>query len=317
MNKGCRCYQGWGILVQLTNLFPIKYVILNKQKAMTNRIYINQKEILKRYKTPDKRTHKGIQGHALIIGGSYGKIGAVSLSAKACLKTGCGLVTVLIPKCGYDILQVAVPEVMVLTDNEEKIIANITFDITPQAIGIGSGLGQLAATQNALHHFLNTNKIPLVIDADALNILSQNKEWLRLLPPKTILTPHPKELERLLGKWHSEEEKMSKVISFSKQHHVIIVMKGAPTHIIDRETIYENTTGNAALATAGSGDVLTGMITSFVAQSYELIDAAILGVYLHGLTADIALPETGYQSFIASDVIANIGKAFLSFKKME
>lgn len=284
---------------------------------MANRIYINQKEILKRYKTPDNRTHKGIQGHALIIGGSYGKIGAVSLSAKSCLKTGCGLVTVLIPECGYNILQVAVPEVMVITDDEEKIISNITFDITPQAIGIGSGLGQAVATQNALHQFLKTNKISLVIDADALNILSQNKEWLRLVPPKTILTPHPKELERLLGTWHSEEDKMSKVISFSKQYHVIIVMKGAPTHIIDRETIYENTTGNAALATAGTGDVLTGMITSLLAQSYEPIDAAILGVYLHGLTADIALPETGYQSFIASDVIANIGKAFLSLKKME
>jgi hydroxyethylthiazole kinase-like uncharacterized protein yjeF len=279
---------------------------------MTNSIYIDQKEILKRYKQPDKHTHKGIQGHALIIGGSYGKIGAVSLSAKACLKTGCGLVTVFIPKCGYTILQTAIPEVMVLTDNQEKLISNITFDITPQAIGIGPGLGQEIETQKALHQFLKTNKTPLVIDADALNILSKNKEWLSLVPPKTILTPHPKELERLIGKWYSEEEKINNTISFSKQHQVIIVMKGAPTQIIDGETVYENTTGNAALATAGSGDVLTGMITSLVAQSYEPINAAILGVYLHGLTADIAFPETGYQSFIASDVIATIGKAFLS-----
>jgi ADP-dependent NAD(P)H-hydrate dehydratase len=279
---------------------------------MTNPIYINQKEILKRYKQPDKHTHKGIQGHALIIGGSYGKIGAVSLSSKACLKSGCGLVTVFIPKCGYDILQIANPEVMVLTDNQEKLISNITFEITPQAIGIGPGLGQEIETQKALHQFLKTNKTSLVIDADALNILSQNKEWLSLVPPKTILTPHPKELERLIGKWCSEEEKINNTISFSKQHQVIIVMKGAPTQIIDGETVYENTTGNAALATAGSGDVLTGMITSLVAQSYEPINAAILGVYLHGLTADIAFPETGYQSFIASDVIATIGKAFLS-----
>ncbi|RKS13943.1 NAD(P)H-hydrate dehydratase [Flavobacterium sp. 120] len=284
---------------------------------MTNPIYINQKEILKRYKQPDKHTHKGIQGHALIIGGSYGKIGAVSLSAKACLKTGCGLVTVFIPKCGYTILQTAIPEVMVLTDIQEEKISNITFEITPQAIGIGPGLGQEIETQNAVHQFLKTNKSPLVIDADALNIVSQNKEWLSFVPPKTILTPHPKELERLIGKWHSEEEKRSKAVSFSKQYDVIIVMKGAPTHIIDGETLFENTTGNAALATAGSGDVLTGMITSLLAQSYEPISAAILGVYLHGLTADIALPETGYQSFIASDVIANIGKAFLSLEKLE
>jgi ADP-dependent NAD(P)H-hydrate dehydratase len=298
-------------------LLPIKFVILNKQISMKNPIYIDQKEILKRYKQPDKHTHKGIQGHALIIGGSYGKIGAVSLSSKACLKTGCGLVTVFIPKCGYTILQTAIPEVMVLTDIQEEIISDITFEITPRAIGIGPGLGQAVETQNALYQFLKTNRIPLVIDADALNIISKNKKLLALLQPKTVITPHPKELERLIGKWDSEEEKMSKTISFSKQYEIIIVMKGAPTHIIDGETVYENTSGNAALATAGTGDVLTGMITSLLAQSYEPTTAAILGVYLHGLTADIALPETGYQSFIASDVIANIGKAFLSLEKLE
>ncbi|WP_035672997.1 NAD(P)H-hydrate dehydratase [Flavobacterium sp. 83] len=279
-------------------------------------IYIDQKEILKRYKQPDKFTHKGIQGHAIIIGGSYGKIGAACLSSKACLKTGCGLVSVFIPKCGYDILQIAIPEVMVLTDNLEKYISDITFDIKPQAIGIGPGLGQEIETQQAVYKFFKTNKISLVIDADALNILSKNKEWLPLLQPKTILTPHPKELERLIGKWNSEQEKIAKTIAFSKQYNLIIVMKGAPTRIIDEEIIYENTTGNAALATAGTGDVLTGMITSLLAQSYEPINAAILGVYLHGLTADIALPETGFQSFIASDVIANIGKAFLSLENL-
>ena len=283
-----------------------------------NPIYIDQNEILKRYKPIDNSTHKGIQGHALLIGGSYGKIGAVCLSSKAALKTGCGLVTAFIPKCGYEIVQISIPEVMVLTDVQEKIISNITFEIVPQAIGIGPGIGQENATQNALHQFfLKTNKTPLVIDADALNILSQNKSWLSLLPPKTILTPHPKELERLIEKWNSETEKFEKTIAFSKKYQLIIVMKGAPTHIIDGDAVYENTTGNAALATAGTGDVLTGMITSLLAQSYEPINAAMLGVYLHGLTADIALPETGYQSFIASDIIANIGNAYLSLKNKD
>jgi ADP-dependent NAD(P)H-hydrate dehydratase len=282
-----------------------------------NPIYIDQKEILKRYKPIDKHTHKGIQGHALLIGGSYGKIGAACLSSKAALKTGCGLVTAFIPKCGYEILQISIPEVMVLTDVQEKFISNITFDIVPQAIGIGPGIGQEHATQNAFYEFLKTNKTPLIIDADALNILSQNKSWLSLLAPKTILTPHPKELERLIGKWNSETEKVNMTKAFSKEFHLIIVMKGAPTRIINGDTIYENTTGNAALATAGSGDVLTGMITSLLAQSYEPIDAAILGVYLHGLTADIALPETGFQSFIASDVISNIGKAYLSLENKD
>lgn len=280
-------------------------------------IYIDKNEILKRYKPIDKHTHKGIQGHALIIGGSYGKIGAVCLSSKAALKTGCGLVTAFIPKCGYEIVQIAIPEVMVLTDVQEKFISNINFDIVPQAIGIGPGIGQEPATQNGFHEFLKTNKTYLVIDADALNILSQNKSWLSLLQTKTIITPHPKELERLIGKWNSDTEKFEKTIAFSKKYQLLIVMKGAPTHIIDGDTFYENTTGNAALATAGSGDVLTGMITSLLAQSYEPINAAILGVYLHGLTADIALPETGYQSFIASDVISNIGKAYLSLENTD
>ena len=278
-------------------------------------ISINQKEILKRYKPIVKFAHKGIQGHALLIGGSYGKIGAVVLSSKACLKTGCGLVTAFVPKCGYTIIQASNPEVMVLTDVQEKYISKIEFDFLPQAIGIGPGLGQEIETQKAFYEFIKTNKSALVIDADALNILSKNPEWLSLLPSKTIITPHLKELERLIGKWNSDTEKFEKAKVFSIQHQLIIVMKGAPTFIIDEKIIYKNTTGNQALATAGSGDVLTGMITSLLAQSYEPIDAALLGVYLHGLTADIALPETGYQSFIASDIISNIGKAFLTLEQ--
>jgi ADP-dependent NAD(P)H-hydrate dehydratase len=282
---------------------------------MKSPIQINRVAILKRYKPVDTQTHKGIQGHALLIGGSYGKIGAMMLSSKACLKTGCGLVTVFIPQCGYEIIQTANPEVMVLTDVQEKYISKIAFDFTPKAIGIGPGMGQELKTQEGLFEFLKNNRLPLVIDADALNIISKNPEWVFLLPPKAILTPHPKELERLIGKCKSDSEKMEKTIAFSKKDNLIIVMKGSPTFIIDGETIYVNTSGNAALATAGTGDVLTGMITSLLAQSYEPIDAALMGVYLHGLTADIALPETGYQSFLASDVIANIGKAYLSLEE--
>jgi hydroxyethylthiazole kinase-like uncharacterized protein yjeF len=273
---------------------------------------IDRAEILKRYKPIDAHTHKGMLGHALLIGGSYGKIGAMALASKACLKTGCGLVTTFVPRCGYDILQTAVPEVMVQTDYNEKYISRYEFDFVPQAIGIGPGMGQEVETQNAFHNFIKAYSAPLVIDADALNILSLNKNWIDLLPFKTILTPHQKELQRLIGKWDSEAEKMERTIALSKQFEFVIVMKGTPTLVIDGDTIYENTTGNAALATAGSGDVLTGMITSLLAQSYAPVDAAILGVYLHGLTADIALPVTGYQSFIASDCIAYIGKAYLS-----
>jgi ADP-dependent NAD(P)H-hydrate dehydratase len=281
---------------------------------MDTPIVIDRKEILKRFKTIDKYTHKGLQGHALLIGGSYGKIGALCLSSKAALKTGCGLVTAFVPKCGYNIVQITIPEVMVITDKNDKFLSDILFDLKPNAIGIGPGMGQEKETQKAFHDFLFKNNTPLVIDADALNILANNPSWMALLKPKTILTPHQKELERLIGKWNSDDEKFEKTIAFSKVNQVIIVMKGAPTYIINGENVYLNTTGNPALATAGSGDVLTGIITSLLAQSYKSIDAAILGMYLHGLTADIALPQTGFQSFIASDCIAYIGKAYLSLE---
>jgi hydroxyethylthiazole kinase-like uncharacterized protein yjeF len=273
---------------------------------------LDQHQIAKRYQAILSTTHKGIQGHVLLVGGSYGKMGSVCLSAKAAIKSGCGLVTAFVPQCGYDIVQIAIPEVMVLTDVQTHCISDIHFDIAPDAIGIGPGLGQDASTQQGLYDFLKTKPFPLVLDADALNILALHPDWLTLLPPKTIITPHWKELERLIGKWDSEEEHLEKTMAFYKQHQLIVVMKGAPTRIIDGDLVFQNTTGNAALATAGSGDVLTGMITSLLAQSYEPINAALLGVYLHGLTADIALPETGYQSFIASDIISYLGKAYLS-----
>ena len=275
-------------------------------------ITITKDYILDILKPVNAKTHKGLQGHALIIGGSYGKMGSVVLSSKAALKTGCGLVTSFIPKCGYDILQITIPEVMVITDENEKIITSIQYGFIPNAIGIGSGIGQDTNTEKGFYDFLLENKSPLIIDADGLNILSKNKNWFSLVPKKAILTPHRKELERLIGIWSSEEEMIEKVIELSLENGIIVVVKGAPTMIVDGLSVYKNTTGNAALATAGSGDALTGIITSLVAQHYEPFEAAIFGVYLHGLTADIALPETGTQSFIASTIIDYLGKAFLN-----
>jgi len=257
--------------------------------------------------------HKGTQGHALIIGGSYGKIGAVCLAAKAALKSGCGLVTAYIPKCGYSVLQTAFPEAMVLTDGDEYI-TKIGFDLQPKAIGIGPGMGQHRDTQNALREFLIKQNVPLVIDADALNILSANKEWLELLPENTILTPHPKELERLMGGWDTDFDKIEKMKAFTKQHNTILVAKDAHTMIVYKGSIYINTTGNAALATGGTGDTLTGIITGLLAQGYEAAHAAIFGVYLHGLTADVAIGETSMQAFTAADVVNYLGKAYLKIE---
>jgi len=282
---------------------------------MKKPVSVSKSQILKIYKPVAKNAHKGTQGHALLIGGSYGKMGSICLSSKAALKTGCGLVTAFIPKCGYEILQIAIPETMVITDKNEENISKIKFKIKPDAIGIGPGIGQKKRTQKAFHQFLEKNTIPLVIDADGLNMLSKNKEWLSLLPAKTILTPHLKELKRLIGSFGSEQEMFENAMNFALQYDIIIVMKGAPTFLIYDNEIYKNTTGNAALATAGSGDVLTGIITSLLVQGYESLNAAIFGVYLHGLTADIALPATGYESFTASESIGNIGNAFVSLKK--
>ena len=173
---------------------------------MSTHYPIDTNEIRMRFRPMDRYTHKGIQGHALIVGGSYGKMGSVVLASKACMKSGCGLVTAFIPKCGYEIMQIGISEVMVVTDDYQEHLTFIKSDLKIQAIGIGMGMGQHSDTQQAFFNFLKTNTLPLVIDADGLNILSQNIEWLSLLPKNAILTPHLKELERLIGKWDSEVE---------------------------------------------------------------------------------------------------------------
>jgi ADP-dependent NAD(P)H-hydrate dehydratase len=275
---------------------------------------ITKSFVQKIYKPVNEKAHKGTQGHALLIGGSYGKMGSIALSSKAALHSGCGLATALVPKCGYEIMQIAIPEVMIITDKNQKHLSKIKFELEPHAIGIGPGIGKHPETQKAFHKFLKICEMPIVIDADALNILSENPKWLTFLPLDAILTPHPKELERLIGPWESEQEMLEKTIAFSITYNCIIVIKGAPTQIIDGENSYQNTTGNQSLATAGSGDVLTGIIASLLAQSYEPIHAAQLGVYLHGLTADIALAHIGHESFVASNIIHFLGKAFLTLQ---
>jgi len=271
---------------------------------------IDRIEISHRYRPVAPNAHKGTQGHALIIGGSYGKIGAVCLSAKAALKSGCGLVTAYIPECGYTVMQSYFPEAMALTDGREHITA-INFELKPKAVGLGPGMGQHPETQQAVKGFLERYDGPMVIDADALNILSQNKDWLSLLPEHTILTPHPGELERLMGGWENDFDKISKMIAFTKQYNVVLVAKDAHTMVIYGDVVYINSTGNAALATGGTGDCLTGILTGLLAQGYNAIDAALFGVYLHGFTADIAISETSIQAFTASDILQYLGKAYL------
>ena len=271
---------------------------------------ISKFEVLPIYKPREKFAHKGDFGHVLMIGGSYGKIGAVNLASRAALTSGAGLVTAFIPECGYHSLQAALPEVMVLT-NGEKTINSIDFDINPNAIGIGVGLGTSDNTAMAFENFLKQNKLPLVIDADALNLLSVKKSLLKLIPDQSILTPHPKELERLIGSWTDDFDKLNKVKAFSKTYKVIVLIKGANSITVTGDKLHVNTTGNPGLATAGSGDVLTGIITGLIAQGYEPLAATIFGVYLHGRSADISLEDFGYQSLIASHIIETLGEAYI------
>ncbi|WP_040278007.1 bifunctional ADP-dependent NAD(P)H-hydrate dehydratase/NAD(P)H-hydrate epimerase [Psychroserpens damuponensis] len=279
---------------------------------------IGKNEVLPIYKPREKFSHKGDFGHSLIIGGSYGKMGSVLLSSRAALLIGAGLVTSYIPKCGYQIIQSSFPEGMVITDESETLISNIKFNIEPTVIGLGVGLGTDAKTVLALDTFLKINKTPLVIDADGLNILSKKKALLKLLPDLSVLTPHPKELERLIGSWKDDFEKLEKAKSFSKKHNVIIVIKGANTITVFNEKCYVNTTGNPGMATAGTGDVLTGVITGLISQGYDALGATVFGVYLHGKAADIAIEDLGYQSLTASHIINALGSAYIDlFKQPE
>lgn len=283
-------------------------------EAETDMFFTQKTDIRKLLNPLSKFAHKGTQGYALVIGGSFGKIGSICLAAKGALKSGCGLVTAFLPKCGVPIIQSNFPEAMAITDKSETHISEILFDIKPASIGLGMGLGMLEETQLAFHQFLQQNNIPLLIDADGLNILSANKDWLSLLRPKTILTPHPKELERLIGTWGDDFDKIKKVHQFAADFDFVIVVKGAYTLVVDSEKVYMNSSGTPALATAGSGDVLSGIITGLLAQGYAAVDAARIGVFIHGLTADITAKKIYPRSFIATDILDNIGNAYFEIE---
>ncbi len=278
---------------------------------------VGKAEVVSMYTPRSKFSHKGNYGHAIIVGGSHGKIGAVGLAAKACLVTGAGLVTAYLPNCGYIPLQTQLPEAMVLTDEDENCITRITLPFTPTTVGIGMGLGTHPKTLSAFEAFIQSTAIPLVIDADGLNLLAKKPKLLSKLPQKCVLTPHPKELERLIGPWDDDFHKLKKAREFSKEYDCILVIKGAHTTTLYKEKGYINSTGNPGMATAGTGDVLAGMITALVAQGYPSLQASIFGVYIHGLAGDIAAAKVGYESVTASLLIDSIGAAFLELFKRE
>ncbi len=267
------------------------------------------------FKNRLKFSHKGNYGHALLIAGSLGKMGAAVLASKSCLRSGLGLLTTHIPFKGNDVLQSAVPEAMVSLGRFENYFSNVPELKVYNAIGVGPGIGLQEQTQNSIKVLIQNAEVPIVFDADALNILAENKTWLAFLPKGSILTPHPKEFERLAGKSENDFERVDKVKSFAVKHNVVMVLKGAHTIIATPSgECFFNNSGNPGMATAGSGDVLTGIILGLLAQNYTSIQAAIIGVFVHGLAGDLAVKKTGQTSLIASDIIKYLGKAY---KKLE
>lgn len=271
---------------------------------------LDKVEIDRIYKKRLRFTHKGDYGLAYIVAGSKGMMGAAILATKAALRSGAGKVKTLVPECGYNIMQISVPEAMVGVSGE-TCISRIKEWEQATTIGIGPGLGTAEATALAFADFITACKEPLVVDADGLNILASHQDLLHRLPADSVLTPHPKEFEKLFGKSKDSMFMLELARSQSMKYNIYIVLKGHNTVIVSPEgECWYNMTGNAGMATGGSGDVLTGMITGFMAQGYDSFDATKLGVYLHGLAGDYAMEKWSENAIVAGDIIDNMGKAF-------
>lgn len=279
------------------------------QTELARDFVIDEKLIDSIFQPRQDFSHKGTYGKVTIAGGSYGKIGAAVLSTRSALKTGAGLTFILAPGCGYEILQTSCPEAMFIKGGEDCIDL---FHIEKDSVaGIGPGLGTDSKTKEAFLKFLKDYLTPLVLDADALNILSEDKKNLKLIPEKSIITPHPKEFERLFGTSEHSFERLESAKRKAKELQIYLVLKDHHTQVITPEgNVYYNITGNAGLAKGGSGDILTGVLISLLAQKYTEEEACILGVWLHGRAADLAAEKHSKESMLPTDVIHEFGGVF-------
>jgi NAD(P)H-hydrate epimerase len=286
------------------------------RQVETKYFYITREDVSSWLRRRRRFQHKGDFGHGLLIAGSEGKAGAAIMAASACVHSGVGLLTVYAPGKVGDALQLNVNEAMVSFDEHASFITNLPSLDPYEAIGIGPGLGLHQQTQNALKLLIQNYRGPMVMDADALNILSDNKTWYSFLSPYTILTPHPGEFERLVGKADNDFERLKQAKDFALKYNIFLVLKGGVTVTINPlGQCYFNSTGNPGMATGGSGDVLTGIILSLLAQGYNPGQAAVMGVFLHGLAGDLAAEELSQEFMSAKDIIRFLAPAFLSFSK--
>ena len=278
--------------------------------------FTDEKEINTLLKPRGKHAHKGNFGRALLVAGSKGMAGASVLAARAALRSGVGLLTVHVPACNNAIMQVAVPEAMTSIDSNDCCFSDNADPRKYNAVAVGPGLGQSKVSEVALLNLIKSCSVPLVLDADALNILSRHHDWLSLLPKGSIITPHPGEFERLFGKYPSRYNAIEAVRAIACDKGIVILLKGAYTAIIAPDgSLYFNSTGNPGMATGGSGDVLTGIILSMLAQGYSSANAARIAAYVHGLAGDLAASEFGETALVAGDIISFLPKAWLSVEK--
>ena len=288
------------------------YIVENTPTPFT---LVTEEDIAAVFHPRERFAHKGTFGHALLIAGSHGKMGAALLAAKSCLRSGAGLLTVHIPQCGEQIMQTAFPEAMLSFDPHQEYFTTVPDTTIYSAIGVGPGLGQHLESGAALERLLQPTGRPVVLDADALNLIASNNDLLARIPPRSILTPHPKEFDRIAGESNNSYERLIKAQAFAIEHKVCIVLKGAYTATCTTSgNVYFNDSGNPGMATAGSGDVLTGIILGLLAQGLEPETAAVSGVFLHGTAGDLAAVYSSEESMIASDITDMLGKAFKQVK---
>jgi hydroxyethylthiazole kinase-like uncharacterized protein yjeF len=294
---------------------PLHLSTAFEEQTKTNFFYTQWSTIKEIYKPRSPFANKGDFGKALLVAGSYGMMGAAVLAAKACLHAGVGTLKVYTPACGMTILQSLVPEAMVLTDPSEK-----EFTIAPdtsafQTLGIGPGWHESEEASGFLKEILNCTKVPMVIDAGALNVLSKNIDWLRDIPKGSILTPHKKEFDRLAGKELSQEQQEFQAILWAKEYGVQFILKGKYSAVVLSDgTIHYNSTGNVGMAKGGSGDCLTGILLALLAQGYSSQHAAVLGCFLHGYAGDQAAVQHSQEAMLPSDLIECIGDFFKKVK---
>jgi hydroxyethylthiazole kinase-like uncharacterized protein yjeF len=283
----------------------------------TKNYYVTASDIFPLIKKRHKFDHKGSFGHALLFAGSKGKAGAAIISAKACLRSGAGLLTVHSTKEVLTSMLSHLPEAMSEADTNSNYITKINNPENYAAIGFGPGVGVHKDTQKVLKSIISKFKGKLIIDADGLNILSENKTWLNQLPKETILTPHVKEFERLVGKSKNDFERLEKLKHFSAKYQCIVILKGAHSVIAMPDgDLFFNSTGNPGLAKAGSGDALTGIILGLLCRGYNSAHAALIGTYVHGFSADLCLKKMSMESILISDVIKQLPKAFKKLEKI-